>query len=121
MGWAERTAREAAEAKAGLSCEPREKIAGFGPSPWLEEQLRQFGGALIHASNQLAQIMDPPRVLGPAGQVPKIDPMRAILTNQILIMRALSAMNDAVLVLTTGKGVLEPIRKPVPPNGEPQA
>jgi hypothetical protein len=117
MGWAERAAQQAAEVKAnkeaGLSLTPTEQIVGRGPSPWLQERMKEFGGNLVHASNELAGILNPPTVVGPDGrsQAQKIDPLRTIIMSQLLMMRALSAMNDCLLVITTGQGVLKPIDK----------
>lgn len=114
MGHEARFREQAAAAVAALSPVPRQRedVTPAAPSEWLEEQCRQFGGSLIHASNELARALNPPRVLGADGAapVPRIDPMRAILTNQLLLMRALSAMNDLLLVTTVGKGVLEPVK-----------
>jgi hypothetical protein len=127
MGWQERMTREALEASKGpagpASTEPRPDMAGMRPSPWLEERMREFGAQLIGASNAVAKILDPPRVVGPgqaAGQ-PQVDPVKAILMNQMIILRGLAVVNDCLLIVTTGRGVLKPIEAqgaPAPhPNG----
>lgn len=127
MGWMERLGRAQREAEAKarmeLSTESRESIAGCGPSPWLEDRLRACGARLIAQARGLGEYLNPPRVsiLDPQGNArrPELDAGRTILQNQVFIMQALATLNDALLVLTTGKGVLEPIRKPEePPNGD---
>lgn len=117
MGWAEKAAEQDREKRASLSTEPVEVLSWKGPSPWLDDKMREFGGSLIHAANQLGAILDPPRVVGADGNVraPAIDVPRTLLVQQMLMMRALAAMNDCLLVMTRGEGVLKPV-----PQGRPE-
>ena len=83
--------------------------AGFSPSPFLEDRMRSFGSQAIGFANQLGAMLNPPRLVGMDGapRVPQIDP-KTLAAGICVRLQAVAAVNDCLLVMTTGKGVLKP-------------
>jgi hypothetical protein len=117
MSEAERKIAEVVTQSRQPSQDSVEGQAGCSPSPFLEDRMRMFGSQAIHFANQLGAVLNPPRLVGLDGnaRAPQID-IRMLAMSQFVLLQAVAAMNDCLLVMTTGKGVL----KPAGPVSEPR-